>query len=63
MNEKRDHTIDILQDVLKTAYSVPPIPIATLMITSLVRVTHSRGLIIAETFPIWARPKNFVKFR
>ena len=24
MNEKRDHTIDILQDALKTAYSVPP---------------------------------------
>lgn len=54
MNEKRDHTIDILQDALKTAYSVPPIApcLTTLMITSLVRVTHSRGLIIAKTFPI-----------
>ena len=60
MNEKRDHTIDILQDALKTAYSVPPIApyLTTLMITSLVRVTHSWGLNNSWDVSYWGTTKK-----
>ena len=43
MNEKRDHTIDILQDALKTAYSVPHSSLPNYFDDNFIGSSHSQS--------------------